>query len=141
MSAISEGDLNDLIAGEMPWATDMGLRVEDLGEGTCRVRLPFDPRFVRPGGTLAGPMMLAAASLAMYAAVLSLYGRVEAAAARSLTCTYLRAGPPADLLAEARVLHRAGRSAYGVVALYSADDEAGGPVAHITMTFTVPAAR
>ena len=106
----------------------------------CRLKA-FDPANVRPGGTLAGPMMIAAASFAMYDAVLGAYGPVEQGAARQLNCNFLRPAAPADLLAEARLIHRGARAAYGEVALLSAADEAAGPVAHVTMTFDVPARK
>ncbi len=138
MAGITEAELDELVRGELPWAVDMGLRVERLEEGACRVRLPFDPSYVRPGGTVAGPMMIAAASFALYAAVLSAYGPVKQTVARQLSCNFLRAAAPADLLADARLLHRGARAAYGEAALYSAVDEAAGPVAHVTMTFSIP---
>ena len=139
MAGITEAELDELVRGELPWAVDMGLRIERLEEGACRVRLPFDPSFVRPGGSVAGPMMIAAASFAMYAAVLSAYGPVKQTVARQLSCSFLRAAAPADLLADARLLHRGARAAYGEAALYSVADEAAGPVAHVTMTFSIPA--
>ena len=126
MAGITEAELDELMRAELPWAVDMGLRVERLGEGACRVRLPFDPSYVRPGGTVAGPMMIAAASFALYAAVLSAYGPVKQTVARQLSCNFLRAAAPADLLADARLLHRGARAAYGEAALYSAVDDVSG---------------
>ena len=40
MSRISDDDLQDLIDTQLPWVRAMGMTVETIGEGTCRVRLP-----------------------------------------------------------------------------------------------------
>ena len=50
-------------------------------------------------------------------------------------------GSDASPRPRAAVHDRAPRAAFGEVALLSAGDEAAGPVAHVTMTFAVPAAQ
>lgn len=139
MARITQDDLDDIVRSSLPWVADMGLRVEEIGDGACRVRLPFNPRHLRPGGTIAGPMMVALASYAHYVAVLSAVGRVEAAAGINLNCTFLQRAQPADLLAEARVVSRSKRLAYGEATLFSEAPGVSGPVAHVTATFAVPA--
>ncbi|MEJ2122927.1 MAG: PaaI family thioesterase, partial [Alphaproteobacteria bacterium] len=74
MAKISEAELAEIAAASIPWVSDLGLEIEAVGEGTCRARLPFGPRKVRPGGTVAGPMLVALASYAAYGAVLSAAG-------------------------------------------------------------------
>ena len=55
MSRISDDDLTDLIDTQLPWVRAMGMSVEAIGEGTCRVRLPHRNEHLRPGGTVSGP--------------------------------------------------------------------------------------
>jgi uncharacterized protein (TIGR00369 family) len=139
MPAITHDDLNEIVRDSLPWVADMGLAVEEIGDGTCRVRLPFDAGHLRPGGIIAGPMMVALASYASYVAVLSAVGRVEMTVAINLNCNFLKRAQPADLLAEARVVSRSKRLAYAETKLFSAGAEAAGPVAHITATYSIPA--
>ena len=139
MPAITHDELNEIVRNSLPWVTDMGLVVEEIGDGACRVRLPFDAGHLRPGGIIAGPMMVALASYATYVAVLSAVGRVEMAVAVNLNCNFLKRAQPADLLAEARVVSRSKRLAYAEARLFSADAEAAGPVAHVTATYSIPA--
>ena len=65
MSRISDDDLQDLIDTELPWVRAMGMSVEAIGEGTCRVRLPYREEHLRPGGTISGPAMMGLADYAM----------------------------------------------------------------------------
>ena len=42
----------------------------------ARMRLHFDDKHLRPGGTISGPSMFSLADLALYVAVLAQVGRV-----------------------------------------------------------------
>ncbi len=135
MAEITEAELDEIVAASIPWVRDLGLRVEAIGEGTCRARLPFGPRKVRPGGTVAGPMLVALASYAAYVAVLSVAGRVELAAVVSQTANFFR-GTAGDVIAEARVLNRGKRLVATETRLYAAE---GALLAQVTATYALPA--
>ena len=141
MVRITPEDAKALIADELPWALDMGMTVEEIGEGTCRVRLPYKERFVRPGGTVAGPLLMGLADVAMYVAVLSRIGRVELAVTTNLTCNFLRRPKPRDVIGEARLLKLGKRLAVGEVSLFTEGEEGDGPVAHVTATYSIPPER
>ncbi len=141
MVRITPEDAKALIADELPWALDMGMTVEEIGEGTCRVRLPYKERFVRPGGTVAGPLLMGLADVAMYVAVLSRIGRVELAVTTNLSCNVLRRPKPRDVLGEARLLKLGKRLAVGEVSLFTDGEEGDGPVAHVTATYSIPPER
>ena len=136
MSKISKAELAEVVAASIPWADDLGLEVEALEAGRSRVRLPFNPRQVRPGGTLGGPALLALASFAAYAAVLSVVGRLEETSATTLTSTFLK---PAvgDVVADALVLNQGRRLVYTEVRLCDAEDP-GRLLAHVTATYAPP---
>ena len=141
MPKITAEAVRELCEAQLPWAVDMGMTVEEIGESQCRVRLPYRDAFLRPGGTVAGPLLMGLADFAMYVAVLSAIGRVELAVTTSLSCNFLRRPRPADVLAHARLLKLGKRLAYGEVSLYSAGTDETQPVAHVTATYSIPPAR
>ena len=139
MAEITEAELDEIVAASIPWVNDLGLEVEAIGEGTCRARLPYDARKVRPGGTVAGPMLVALASYAAYVAVLSVAGRVELAAVVTQTANFFK-GTAGDVIAEARVLNRGRRLVATETRLLAADDEAK-LLALVTATYSLPAPK
>ena len=141
MTRITLDEVAEIIEKELPWAVDMGLTVERIDQGACRVRLPYRPQFVRPGGTVAGPLLMGLADFAVYIAVLSVIGRVELAVTTSLNCNFLRRPKPKDVIGEARMLKVGKRLAYGEVSLFTEGEEGEGPVAHVTATYSIPPAR
>ncbi len=120
----------------MPFAGQMGITVRELGDGTATLHLPFRDDFLRPGGTISGPVMMGLADLAMYAAVLSRIGLVEHTLTVTLNITFLRPPQPADVIAEAKLFKAGKRLAMGEVALYRDGDS--NMVAHVTSTYSIP---
>jgi uncharacterized protein (TIGR00369 family) len=141
MSRISESELEELIDRELPWVRQMGMTVEEMGEGRCRVRLPYKEEYLRPGGTVAGPAMMGLADYAIYVGVLSAIGQVALAVTTNLSINFLRRPPPGDVVADCRMIKVGRRLAYGEAFLYAADAEAQGPVAHVTATYSIPPER
>ena len=93
MPGISIEAFNKLTAMELPLAAQNGCHAEDIGDGTARVRLPFNKSLTRPGGTISGPAMMALTDYGMYAAVLGAIG--EAGPARvTIRCRGARAVAP-----------------------------------------------
>ena len=138
MPKITPQEIHELIEDALPFAVDTGMLVEEIGRGTCRVRLPYKPVFARPGGTVAGPLLMGLADFAIYVALLSRIGRVEMAVTTNLTCNFLRRPQPADVIGEARLLKLGKRLAYGEVSLFTVGEEGEGPVAHVTATYSIP---
>ncbi|TDE27101.1 PaaI family thioesterase [Actinomadura sp. 6K520] len=52
-----------------PWVLDLGLVVEEVGDGTAVLRLPWSERLAREGGALSGQALMAAADTAVVIAV------------------------------------------------------------------------
>ena len=113
---------------------DVGLG--DLSEGEVTIRVPYRDEFIRPGGTISGPVMMAVADFAMYGVVLSLIGRVDLAVTTNLSINFLRRPPPGDVVARARILKLGRRLAVGEVHLH--EGEAEHLVAHVTGTYSIP---
>ncbi len=134
--AITIAELDAIARDGVPIAAEFGIAVEALDPGSARLRLPYKTDFVRPGGTVAGPVLFALADYGLYCAVLSLIGRVELAVTTSMTINFLRRPAPRAVIAEARLLKLGKRLAYGEVTLYTEGDDQ--PVAHVTGTYSIP---
>jgi acyl-coenzyme A thioesterase PaaI-like protein len=67
-----------------------GLSLEAVWHGGSRVRQAYLPRFIRPGGTISGPTMMALADVAMYVALLASIGPVPLAVTTNLNINFLR---------------------------------------------------
>ncbi|WP_293763078.1 PaaI family thioesterase [uncultured Aquitalea sp.] len=136
MSQLSVDAFQTLIDNELPLVRLFGIRTQEIGHGNATLRMHFNPDLIRPGGTIAGPALMALADATLYAVVLGMIGHVELAVTTSLNINFLRKPPQADVLAEGRILKLGKRLAVGEVMLYSAElDE---PVAHVTGTYSIP---
>lgn len=127
-----------LMHERLPFAALMGLAVDHITLDGVQLRTVYDERFLRPGGTIAGPIMMGLADAAMYALVLSRIGPVELAVTTQLSINFLRKPLPGDVLAEARLLKLGKRLAVGEVILWSELGERSDPVAHVTSTYSIP---
>ena len=134
--ALTKDELHRIIRDGVPLVGNMGVIVLSLACGTARLRLPYRDDFVRPGGTVMGPVMFALADVALYGAVLSLIGRVELAVTTSMSINFLRRPAPGPVVAEARILKLGKRLAYGEVMLWAEGDDQ--PIAHVTGTYSIP---
>lgn len=129
--------LMEFLAGQFPQAMAMGFRIDEVSEQRVRVRQPVDERHLRPGGTVSGPTLMTLADTAMYLVLLSAIGPLALAVTTSLTINFLRKPGLDDLVAEAELLKLGKRLAVGAVTIRS--DGVEGPVAHATLTYSIPA--
>ncbi len=141
MPRISKAEIEELCAQALPWVGILGLAIEEIGKGSCRVRMPGKEEFLRPGGTVSGPALMSLADYAMYVAVLSAIGRVELAVTTNLTANFLRRPKPGAIIGDCRLIKLGKRLAYGEVSLYSEGEADAGPVAHVTATYSIPPGR
>ena len=114
-------------------------RVEKVADMFAQVRLKYDARHLRPGGTISGPSMMSLADSAMYIAVLAMIGPVALAVTTNLNINFLRKPAQADIIAHARLLKLGKRLAVGEVTMFSEEDPE--PVAHATVTYSIPPER
>lgn len=134
---VSVDEMNRIMREEVPMAGNLGILFESIGDGQATARLPFREDFLRPGGTVTGPAMMAMADVVMFGAVLSRIGPVKLAVTTSLNANFLRRPRPGDLLADGRLIKCGRRLAYGEVTLVSTEipDD---PVCHVTCTYSIP---
>jgi uncharacterized protein (TIGR00369 family) len=137
-AAMTVEELERFLAAEFPQAfhPGSGLTIEAVWQGGGRVRQAYQPQFVRPGGTISGPTMMALADFAMYVGILASIGPVPLAVTTNLNINFLRKPEACDLIAECRLLKLGKRLAVGEVSLLS--DGVTEPVAHVTSTYSIP---
>jgi uncharacterized protein (TIGR00369 family) len=137
-AALPAEELERLLTAHFPEAfhAGSGLRIEAVAHGACRIRKRFEPRALRPGGTISGPTMMALADVAIYVAILASIGWVPLAVTTQLTINFLRKPEPRDLIAEGKLLKLGKRLAVGEVSIRSEGEEK--LVAHATSTYSIP---
>jgi uncharacterized protein (TIGR00369 family) len=136
-SQISAEEYRQVLREGMPSAAAMPLEVVRLERGLAVLRLTTGPSELRPGGTVAGPVLFWLADLAMYAAVMSAIGKVPLAVTTDATIHFLRPSRAGVLLARACVLKEGKRLVVGDVRV-AREGEDDAPVAHVVMTYSRP---
>ena len=127
------------IAGErMPFAALIGLELESLSRERAVMRSLYRDEFLRPGGSVAGPIMMGLADAAFYAVILANLGPVELAVTTNLSINFLRKPPPGDIIATAGLLKLGKRLAVCEASLHSEELGPEKPVAHATGTYSIP---
>jgi uncharacterized protein (TIGR00369 family) len=138
-AVLTASELEQRLSSEFPeaFSPDSGLSILSVWHGGCRVRLPFQDRSLRPGGTISGPTVMMLADVAMYVALLASIGWEPLAVTTSLNINFLRKPAPRAIEAECRLLKLGKRLAVGDIAVRSeGEDEL---VAHATSTYSIPA--
>ena len=128
-------ELRTFFARDFPQAT---VTILAIGEGTARVRQEIGHAQLRPGGTVSGPVMMATADAASYAAILAKIGIVPLAVTTSLNMNFLRR-PAAGkaIVSDATLLKLGKRLAVTEMKIWSEGDEEN-LVAHATATYSIP---
>jgi len=88
----------------MPSAAALPFEVATLEKGRAVLRMTTNPADLRPGGTVAGPVLFTLADLAIYAAVMTSVGVVPLAVTTDATIHFLRRPRAGTLVASAQVL-------------------------------------
>ena len=135
---MSAEEFGTILDERLPFAQLMGLSVDSFAQDHVLMRAVYSERFLRPGGTVAGPIMMGLADAAVYALVLSRIGAVELAVTTQLSINFLRKPTPGDVLARASMLKLGKRLAVGEVILYSEAMGIEHAVAHATATYSIP---
>ena len=137
MPRMSAEELEQFLYSHFPDTAHRALSVELVDKNFARVRLHYHDRHLRPGGTISGPSLMMLADMAMYMALLGMIGPVALAVTTNLNINFLRKPAQADVIGECKLLKLGKRLAVGEVTMYSEGDEE--PVAHATVTYSIPA--
>jgi uncharacterized protein (TIGR00369 family) len=128
----ARGWLADLFA---PWVQSLRLQPERVEAGEVVLRLPFDARLCRVGGTICGQALMAAADTSMVIAISAHLGGFRPMTTVSQTTSFMRAVADDDVLVTARVLKPGRTLCFGEIELASARD--GRLAAHVTTTYAM----
>src|ERR1051326_4388835 len=123
---ISIAGFEAMLHQSLPMMTAWGIEVIALEHGRAILRLAGRAEFLRPGGTVSGPVLMGLADVALYAALLGAIGPVPLAVTSNLTINFLRKPGPGEIRAEARILKLGRRTAVGEVELFGSDAAAMG---------------
>ena len=136
MTHITIQQIELLTLESLPFAVDYGFRVDSVSSGSSTVRAPYQESFLRPGGTISGPVIMGLADYALFVAILTKIGLVELAVTTNLNINFLRRPDPGDLLAVANVIKIGKRLAVAQVEVYLDGEES--MIAHATSTYSIP---
>jgi uncharacterized protein (TIGR00369 family) len=135
---LSVKELEGLLSPEFPgmFNREDGYAIEKVWFGGSRIRKHFNPRSLRPGGTIAGTTLMTLADFAPYVAILASIGWIPLAVTTNLTVNFLKKPGQRDLFAEARLIKLGKRLAVAEVAIRSEGED--NLVAHATSTYSIP---
>ena len=110
---ISIADFEAMLRQSLPMMTAWGIEVVALEHGRASLRLAGRAEFLRPGGTVSGPVLMGLADVALYAALLGAIGPVPLAVTSNLTINFLRKPGPETWAAYGRRPGRTVRQRWG----------------------------
>ncbi len=140
MPKMTAQEVEDFIFSHFPTRDHKRLFiVENVDDMVARIRMLYDERQLRPGGTISGPAMMTLADTAMWVVLVAMIGPVALAVTTNLNINFLRKPEQKDMIAEVRLLKLGKRLAVGDVLMYSDGDHE--PVAHATLTYSIPPNR
>ncbi|WP_218509771.1 PaaI family thioesterase [Variovorax sp. dw_308] len=127
-------EIASFLAAEFPQSK---CTVLSVGDKAATIRHEVGIAELRPGGTVAGPVLMTVADVALYVALLGEIGIVPLAVTTSLNINFLRK-PSADraIIGECKLIKLGRTLAVGEVSLYSEGLEE--PVAHVVGTYAIP---
>lgn len=134
MPLLGVDELQSILANSFPDA-DIP-RIEEVTDESVIVSYAVAGRHERPGGTLAGPVMMSLADTSAWVAIMSQIGPVVLAVTTSLHIDFLRRPRLTDLMARTRMLKLGRRLAVVDVDLYSRGSTE--LVAKAQVTYSIP---
>jgi uncharacterized protein (TIGR00369 family) len=111
-------------------------QIEHVAMREAVLRYHADDASLRPGGTVAGAILMTLADYTVYVAILASIGWVPLAVTTNLTMNFLKKPSPGDLLATCKLIKLGKRLAIGEVAIRSEGEEE--LVAHCVSTYSIP---
>lgn len=114
--------------------------VEEVGKQSAVVSQRIGIDELRPGGTVAGAVLMAVADVALYVAILGEIGIVPLAVTTNLSINFLRKPvADADIIGKCKLIKIGRTLVVGEISLYSQGSNE--PVAHAVGTYSLPSNR
>lgn len=139
MVKMTAPELENFLYSHFPEMDERLFHVERVEENAAQVRMRYHIRHLRPGGTISGPSLMSLADTAMYITLLAMIGPVALAVTTNLNINFLRKPAPGDVIGYAKLLKLGNRLAVGEVTMCAENDAE--PVAHATVTYSIPPTR
>lgn len=133
---LDAAEVERIICAGLPMSSFAQMAVTEVNPGSATIRIPFRDWMIRPGGTIAGPVLMLAADSAMYAVILAHIGDQVMAVTANLNINFLSRPRPVDVVAEGRILKLGRRLAIVEVLIKSDGDDT--LVAHVTGSYALP---
>ncbi|WP_293395110.1 PaaI family thioesterase, partial [Nevskia sp.] len=95
---LDAAEVERIISDGLPMSSFAQMVVTEVKPGSATIRIPFREWMIRPGGTIAGPVLMLAADSAMYAVILAHIGDQVMAVTSSLTINFLSRPRPVDVV-------------------------------------------
>ena len=131
-SAVLLDDMNRMLAAQ-EFLRPYGPEVTRMGRGEAEVVLPYRTSFDRPGGVVNGIVIMAAADVAMWVAIMTLRGLEESWVTSHLNTAFLNPAR-AEAIACTATVHKLGkRTCYGSAECRGVAN--GQLVAHYTIAY------
>jgi uncharacterized protein (TIGR00369 family) len=131
LTVAARGWLRDLAS---PWVNDLNLVIEKVDASAARLRLPFDQKLCREGGTICGQALVSASDTAMIMAIGGFLGGFRPMTTVNLNINFMRAVANREVILVARVIKPGKTLTFGEITLSSTD---GKTVAHATCTYAM----
>ena len=132
-------ELQFFLTEQLPQGARYG-SLQKLGDGWAEMKLDVAEEHLRPGGTVSGPAMMGLADVTLYAALLSKIGMVPLAVTTNLNINFLRKPEAHQPIWARATMLKVGRT-IGVGEVFVYSEGAEEPVAHSTMTYSIPPNR
>ena len=120
------------LLGRSRFVSGYGLRLVSVSDTECTIAMPFRKAFERPGGTVNGPALMAAADCAMWLAIKRHIGIEHDAVTSELNTAFLNAARRQTVYCTARVLKLGKRVIYCTAECH---DRRGRLFTHHTVTY------
>ena len=90
--AATEAELQGIL-DDVAFTRSYGFRLQAIDEGRCTLTVPFQAAFERPGGIVSGQVLMAAADVAMWLAIMTRLGPRDGSVTAGMTSAVSSNGP------------------------------------------------
>ena len=115
--------LIDKMKVNVPFWALLGMEVVDVKKGWAQVKLPYAKKLAQPDGVAHGGAIFSPADAAVAVAMLGMIDRDETLLTIEMKINYIKPIKEGEILAEAKIVHRGGRTAIGDVDVMNSDGE------------------
>ena len=135
--AATDAELQGIL-DDVAFTRAYGFRVHAIDEGRCTLAVPFRAAFERPGGIVSGQVLMAAADVAMWLAIMTRLGPRDGSVTAGMTTAFLGAARQESFRCTAQILKLGHRLIYGTAETVT---DSGRLVAHHSLTYSRISAR